>query len=357
MRHPAAAQGRVLRPDLVGVDSLLASASRSASASASRRSTSRRWSRCGCTRWPSRRQHLRPQAVRARPVGLEPRRRAVRRGRAARRRLQRRARRQGRRRRAARPPRRRRDLVRRLHADREVHPRARPARTASASRRWAARRTTRSSSPTRIWTSPPTSSPRAGFGSAGQRCMAIAVAVAVGDAADPLVEKLRERARGSRSARAGPGSRDGPGRDAARPRTASRATSARASRPGRDAVVDGRGSTSRAMRTGFSSARRCSTTSPTEMTSTPTRSSAPSWASSASRRSTTPSTSSTRTPYANGAAIFTTTAAPRASSSAEIEVGMVGINVPIPVPMAFHTFGGWKSSLFGERGRPRAATA
>ena len=42
-------------------------------------------------------------------------------------------------------------------------------------------------------------------------------------------------------------------------------------------------------------------------------------------------------------------ARPRARSSARIEVGMIGINVPIPVPMAFYSFGGWKSSLFGDK--------
>ena len=53
--------------------------------------------------------------------------------------------------------------------------------------------------------------------------------------------------------------------------------------------------------------------------------------------------------YANGTAIFTTNGSAARIFQRRIEVGMVGINVPIPVPMAFHTFGGWKSSLFGER--------
>ncbi len=53
-------------------------------------------------------------------------------------------------------------------------------------------------------------------------------------------------------------------------------------------------------------------------------------------------------PFANGTAIFTRSGdAARAFASA-IEVGMVGINVPIPVPMAFHSFGGWRGSLFGD---------
>ena len=53
-------------------------------------------------------------------------------------------------------------------------------------------------------------------------------------------------------------------------------------------------------------------------------------------------------PYANGTAIFTRNGnAARAFTSA-IEVGMVGVNVPLPVPMAFYSFGGWRSSLFGD---------
>lgn len=52
--------------------------------------------------------------------------------------------------------------------------------------------------------------------------------------------------------------------------------------------------------------------------------------------------------YANGTAIFTASGAAARRFQNEIEVGMVGINVPIPVPMAFFSFGGWKSSLFGD---------
>ena len=52
--------------------------------------------------------------------------------------------------------------------------------------------------------------------------------------------------------------------------------------------------------------------------------------------------------FANGTAIFTRDGNAARSFSNEIEVGMVGVNVPIPVPMAFHSFGGWKSSIFGD---------
>jgi malonate-semialdehyde dehydrogenase (acetylating)/methylmalonate-semialdehyde dehydrogenase len=53
-------------------------------------------------------------------------------------------------------------------------------------------------------------------------------------------------------------------------------------------------------------------------------------------------------PYANGVAIFTNDGGAARRFQTEIEVGMVGINVPIPVPMAYFSFGGWKDSLFGD---------
>ena len=52
--------------------------------------------------------------------------------------------------------------------------------------------------------------------------------------------------------------------------------------------------------------------------------------------------------YGNGAAIFTRNGDNARSFASETQVGMVGVNVPIPVPMAFHSFGGWKNSLFGD---------
>jgi malonate-semialdehyde dehydrogenase (acetylating)/methylmalonate-semialdehyde dehydrogenase len=52
--------------------------------------------------------------------------------------------------------------------------------------------------------------------------------------------------------------------------------------------------------------------------------------------------------YANGVAIFTNDGGAARRFQHEVQVGMVGINVPIPVPMAYYSFGGWKSSLFGD---------
>jgi malonate-semialdehyde dehydrogenase (acetylating)/methylmalonate-semialdehyde dehydrogenase len=53
-------------------------------------------------------------------------------------------------------------------------------------------------------------------------------------------------------------------------------------------------------------------------------------------------------PYANGVAIFTNDGGAARRFQNEVQVGMVGINVPIPVPMAYYSFGGWKASLFGD---------
>ncbi|MBT5902347.1 MAG: CoA-acylating methylmalonate-semialdehyde dehydrogenase [Opitutaceae bacterium] len=52
--------------------------------------------------------------------------------------------------------------------------------------------------------------------------------------------------------------------------------------------------------------------------------------------------------FANGTAIFTRDGDTARAFTQDVEVGMVGVNVPIPVPMAFHSFGGWKSSIFGD---------
>jgi malonate-semialdehyde dehydrogenase (acetylating)/methylmalonate-semialdehyde dehydrogenase len=52
--------------------------------------------------------------------------------------------------------------------------------------------------------------------------------------------------------------------------------------------------------------------------------------------------------YGNGVAIFTRDGDAAREFTGRVQVGMVGVNVPIPVPVAFHSFGGWKRSLFGD---------
>ncbi|MGH8326705.1 MAG: aldehyde dehydrogenase family protein, partial [Steroidobacteraceae bacterium] len=53
-------------------------------------------------------------------------------------------------------------------------------------------------------------------------------------------------------------------------------------------------------------------------------------------------------PYGNGASIFTRSGRAAREFAARVSAGMVGINVPIPVPVAYHSFGGWKRSAFGD---------
>src|SRR3954447_8408671 len=55
-----------------------------------------------------------------------------------------------------------------------------------------------------------------------------------------------------------------------------------------------------------------------------------------------------RNPFANGTAIFTGSGEAARAFQGKIQVGMIGINVPIPVPMSFYSFGGWMQSLFGD---------
>ena len=54
-------------------------------------------------------------------------------------------------------------------------------------------------------------------------------------------------------------------------------------------------------------------------------------------------------PYGNGTAIFTRDGGVARQFEFDVQAGMVGINVPIPVPVAYYSFGGWKASLFGDR--------
>jgi len=53
-------------------------------------------------------------------------------------------------------------------------------------------------------------------------------------------------------------------------------------------------------------------------------------------------------PYGNGTAVFTSSGEVARTFQRRVTVGMIGVNVPVPVPMAFHSFGGWKDSLFGD---------
>jgi malonate-semialdehyde dehydrogenase (acetylating)/methylmalonate-semialdehyde dehydrogenase len=188
----------------------------------------------------------------------------------------------------------------------------------------------------------------AGFGSAGQRCMAISIAVAVGDAADPLVAKLRERAE---KIKVGPGldptSEMGP---VVTPEAKDRIVGyiATGQQAGATAVVDGRDLEVEGG--GFFVGPTLFDNVGTEMDIYTDEIFGPVLGVVRVETLDDAIDLINANSFANGTAIFTTNGSAARIFQRRIEVGMVGINVPIPVPMAFHTFGGWKSSLFGERG-------
>ena len=97
-----------------------------------------------------------------------------------------------------------------------------------------------------------------------------------------------------------------------------------------------------------SSACRCSTTSRPRWTPTATRSSGPCSRSSGRRATTRRSALVNDNPYGNGVALFTRDGGVARQFQFDVNAGMVGINVPIPVPVAYYSFGGWKASLFGD---------
>ena len=187
----------------------------------------------------------------------------------------------------------------------------------------------------------------AGFGSAGERCMAISAAVAVGPIADDLVAKIAERAA---TIKTGDGTKDsdmGPlVTQAHRDKVASYIDAGEAD--GAKVVLDGRQVTPDGGQDGF-------------------------WLGPTLLDNVTPAMSVytdeifgpvlsvvrvdtydgaleliNTNPYGNGTAIFTNDGGAARRFQNEVQVGMVGINVPIPVPMAYYSFGGWKNSLFGD---------
>jgi malonate-semialdehyde dehydrogenase (acetylating) / methylmalonate-semialdehyde dehydrogenase len=186
----------------------------------------------------------------------------------------------------------------------------------------------------------------AGFGSAGQRCMAISVAVAVGDAADPLVERLERKAR---EVRVGPGldpeSEMGP---VVTPEARERITDyiGEGVEAGAVAVVDGR--ELEAEGGGFFVGPTLFDRVGTEMSIYRDEIFGPVLV--IVRVDTLDEAIAliNESSFANGTAIFTSSGGAARKFQREVEVGMIGVNVPIPVPMAYHSFGGWKDSLFGD---------
>ena len=188
----------------------------------------------------------------------------------------------------------------------------------------------------------------AAYGSAGERCMAISVAVAVGSVAGPLVAQLAERVRALKI---------GPGMDkdvemgpvvTAQHKARIEGYIAQGVKEGAKLVVDGRGVKVPGHEQGFFLGGTLLDQVKPDMTVyreeifgpvlVVVRS--PDFASAVDLVN--------EHAYGNGTAVFTNSGDIARAFVREIEVGMVGVNVPIPVPMAFHSFGGWKSSLFGD---------
>jgi malonate-semialdehyde dehydrogenase (acetylating)/methylmalonate-semialdehyde dehydrogenase len=187
----------------------------------------------------------------------------------------------------------------------------------------------------------------AAFGSAGERCMAVSVAVAVGEAGDALIGALKPRVE---ALKIGPGSDPesemGPLVTAAhRDRVAEYIDIG--VREGAELAVDGRGFSLQGYEGGFFLGGSLFDRVTPDMRI---------WREEIFG----PVLSVVRVPdfesavklvnaheYGNGAAIFTRDGDAAREFGARIAAGMVGVNVPIPVPMAFHSFGGWKRSVFG----------
>ncbi|MGC4863080.1 CoA-acylating methylmalonate-semialdehyde dehydrogenase [Micromonospora sp. DT68] len=187
----------------------------------------------------------------------------------------------------------------------------------------------------------------AGFGSAGERCMAISVLVVVEPVADELVTRIRERIAtlkvgdGRRSCDMGPlVTREH------RDRVASYLDAGVDA--GAELVVDGRGVRADGDEAGFWLGPSLLDRVSLEMSVYTDEIFGPvlsvvrvgSYAEALALVN--------ANPYGNGTAIFTNDGGAARRYQNEVEVGMVGINVPIPVPMAYYSFGGWKDSLFGD---------
>jgi malonate-semialdehyde dehydrogenase (acetylating)/methylmalonate-semialdehyde dehydrogenase len=189
----------------------------------------------------------------------------------------------------------------------------------------------------------------AAYGSAGQRCMAISAVVAVG-VADELVEKVRQRVA---ELRVGPGLDDdsdmGPLVTAEHRDKVMRHIEAGVEE-GADLAIDGRGVAVENGRGGFwlgpclfdKVTPQMSVYKEEIFGPVPVLVRADSFEEALEIVN--------RNPYGNGTAVFTNDGGAARRFRRDVEVGMVGINVPIPVPMAFYSFGGWNDSLFGDSG-------
>ncbi len=187
----------------------------------------------------------------------------------------------------------------------------------------------------------------AGFGSAGERCMAISALVAVGDVADPLVAKISERMATLRTGDGRRGCDMGPLITAVhRDKVASYVDAGEAA--GATIVVDGRNPEVDGEPGGYWLGPTLIDDVTTDMSVYTDEIFGPVLSVVRVDSYDEALRMVNEHPYGNGTAIFTNDGGAARRYQNEVEVGMVGINVPIPVPMAYYSFGGWKASLFGD---------
>ncbi|MDQ1031046.1 CoA-acylating methylmalonate-semialdehyde dehydrogenase [Streptomyces phaeochromogenes] len=188
----------------------------------------------------------------------------------------------------------------------------------------------------------------AAYGSAGERCMAVSVVVAVGDTGDELVDKIAERAKGLKI---------GPGSDAAsemgplitrehRDKVASYVTGAAAQ--GAEVVVDGTGFTVPGHEDGFFIGVSLLDKVPVTADAYKDEIFGPVLCVVRAETYDEAIALINSSRWGNGTAIFTRDGGAARRFQLEVQAGMVGVNVPIPVPVGYHSFGGWKDSLFGD---------
>jgi malonate-semialdehyde dehydrogenase (acetylating)/methylmalonate-semialdehyde dehydrogenase len=189
----------------------------------------------------------------------------------------------------------------------------------------------------------------AGYGSAGQRCMAISAVVAVGDAGDRLVEKVKAL---TEKLTVGPGADEssdmGP---VVTPEARTRVTDYvnRGVEAGATLAVDGRDLAVDGHEDGFFVGPCLFDHVTPDMDIYTDEIFGPVLVVLRAGTADEAIDLVNANPYGNGTAIFTSSGQAARVFQRKVTVGMIGVNVPIPVPMAFYSFGGWKSSLFGDR--------
>jgi len=187
----------------------------------------------------------------------------------------------------------------------------------------------------------------AGFGSAGERCMAISALVVVEPVADELVAKIAQRVATLTTGDGRTGADMGPlVTSAHRDKVTSYVEAGVAS--GATLVVDGREVQPAGEAGGYWLGPTLFDHVTTDMTIYSDEIFGPVLSVLRVDSYDTALKMVNEHPYGNGTAIFTNDGGAARRYQNEVEVGMVGINVPIPVPMAYYSFGGWKSSLFGD---------